>query len=82
MIQAITYVTYWFSATAKTRQSKPFQQIYICPKTMHLISFKLGHHLAMAFIESILLNPFIKYSGYCKEHTAQCNRPRYVYKVC
>ena len=82
MIQAITYVTYWFTVTAKTRQSKPFHQIYICPKTKHLTSFKLGHHLAMVFIDSILLNPFIKYSGYCKEHTAQCNQPRYVYKVC
>ena len=26
-------------------------------------------------VESMVLNPFIKYSGYCKEHTAQCNQP-------
>ena len=27
-------------------------------------------------------DPFIKYSGYCKQYTAQCNQPRYVYRVC
>ena len=30
----------------------------------------------------MVLNPFIKYSGYCKEHTAQCNQPGYVCRVC
>ena len=30
---------------------------------------------------SMVLNPFIKYSGYGKEDTAQCNQPRYVCRV-
>ena len=78
MIQAIAYMTYWFNV-AKTDQKKPFHQICTCSKAMQQISLKLGHRLAMVFM---VLNPFIKYSGYCKEHTAQCNQPRYVCRVC
>ena len=29
-----------------------------------------GHCLVMVFTESMMLSQFIKYSGYCKEHTA------------
>ena len=79
-IKAITYTTYWFTV-ANTGQRKPFHQICICSKTMQQISLK-GHRLVMEFMESMVLNPFIKYSGYCKEHTAQCNQPRYVSRVC
>ena len=71
MIRAITYMTYWFTV-ARTGQRKPFHQICICSKTMQQISLKLGHRLVMVFMESMGLNPFIKYSGYCKAHTAQC----------
>ena len=78
MIQAITYMTYWFNV-AKTDQRKPFHQICICSNAMQQISLKLGHRLVMVFM---VLNPFIKYSGYCKEHTAQCNQPRYVCRIC
>ena len=81
MIQAITYMTYRFTF-AKTGQRKPFHQICICSKTMQQISLELGHHLVMVFMETRVLDPFIKYSGYCKEHTAQCNQPRYVCIVC
>ena len=42
MIQAITYMTYWFTV-ANTGQRKPFHQSCICSKTMQQISFK-GHH--------------------------------------
>ena len=80
MIQAITYMTYWFTV-ANTGQRKPFHQSCICSKTMQQISLK-GHRLVMEFMESMVLNPFIKYSGHCKEHTAQCNQPRYVCRVC
>ena len=80
MIQVITYMTYWFTV-AKTSQRKPFHQICICSKTMQQISLK-GHRLVMEFMESMVLNPFIKYSGHCKEHTAQCHQPRYVCRVC
>ena len=81
MIQAITYMTSWFTV-AKTGRRKPFYQTCICSKTMQQISLELGHHLVMVFMESRVLNPFIKYSGYCKEHTAQWNQPRYVCRVC
>ena len=79
MIQAITYMTYWFTV-ANTGQRKPFHQSCICSKTMQQISLK-GHPLVMEFLESMVLNP-LKYSGYCKEHTAQCTQPRYVCRVC
>ena len=78
-IQAITYMTYWFTVT-NTGQRKPFHQSCICSKTMQQISLK-GHPLVMEFMESMVLNP-LKYSGYCKEHTAQCTQPRYVCRVC
>ena len=81
MIQAIACMTYWFTV-AKTNKMKPFQQICVCSKTMQQVSLKLGHRLFMVFMESLVLNPFIKYSGYCKEHTTQCNQPRYVCRVC
>ena len=58
-------MTYWFTV-ANTDQRKPFHQIYICSKIMQQISLK-GHHLTMVFRESMVLNPFIKYSGYCKK---------------
>ena len=76
MIQGIIYMTYWFTI-ANTGQRKPFHQSCICSKTMQQISLT-GHRLATVFMESMVLNPFIKYSGYCREHTAPCNRPRYV----
>ena len=62
MIQAITY---WFTV-AKTGQRKPFHQICVSLKTMQQISLNLGDLLVMVFMESMVLNPFIKYSGYCK----------------
>ena len=37
MIQAITYMTYWFTI-AKTGKRKPFQQISTCSKTTQQIS--------------------------------------------
>ena len=37
MIQAITYMTYWFTV-AKTGKSKPFHQISTCSKTTQQIS--------------------------------------------
>ena len=80
MIQAITCMIYWFTL-ANTKQGKPFHQICICSKTMQQISLK-DHLLVMVFKESMVLNPFIKYSGYCKEHAAQCNQPQYVCRVC
>ena len=80
MIQAITYMSYRFTV-ANTCQRKEFHQICICLKTMLQISLK-GHCLVMVFTESMVLNPFIKYLGYCKEHTAQCNQPRYICRVC
>ena len=80
MIQAITYMTYWFTV-ANTGQRDSFHQSCICSKTMQQISLK-GHRLVMEFMESMVLNPFIKYSGHCKEHTAQCHQPRYVCRVC
>ena len=64
MIQAITYMTYWFTV-ANTGQRKPFHQSCICSKTMQQISLK-GHRLVMVLMESMVLNPFIKYSGSCK----------------
>ena len=66
MIQAITYMTYCFSV-ANTGQREPFRQSWICSKTMQQISLK-GHRLVMVmvFMESMVLNPFIKYSGYAK----------------
>ena len=79
-IQAITYMTYWFTV-ANTGQRKPFHQSCICSKTMQQISLK-GHSLVMVCMESMVLNPFIKYSGYCKEHTAQCNQLWYVCRAC
>ena len=81
MIKAIIYMTYWFTVT-NTGQRKPFHQICICSKTMQQISLELGHHLVMVFMETRVLDPFIKYSGYCKEHTAQCNQARHLYRVC
>ena len=69
MIKAITYMTYWFTV-ANTGQRKTFHQICICSKTMQQISLK-GHSLVMVFMESMVLNQFVKYSSYCKEHTAQ-----------
>ena len=66
-------MTYWFTV-AKTGKKKPFRQICICSKTMHQISFKLGHRLVVVFMENMVLSPFIKYSGYCKENTPQCNQ--------
>ena len=80
MIQTITHMTYWFTV-ANTGQRKPFHQFCICLKTMHQISLK-GHRLAMVFMENMVLNPFIKNLGYCREHTAQCNQTRYVCRVC
>ena len=80
MIQAITCLTYLFTV-ANTGKRKPFHQSCICSKTMQQISLK-GHRLVMEFMESMVLNPFIKYSGHCKEHTAQCHQPRYVCRVC
>ena len=68
-IKAITYATYWFTV-ANIGQRKPFHQICICSKTMQQISLK-GHHLVMVFMESMVLNQFIKYLSCCKEHTAQ-----------
>ena len=65
MIQAITYMTYWFTV-AKNDQRKPFHQICICSKTMRQISLKLGHRPVMVFMDSMGLNRYIKYSGYCK----------------
>ena len=65
MIQVITYMTYWFTV-AKTSQRKPFHQICICSKTMQQISLELGHRLVMVFVESRVLNSFIKYSGTAK----------------
>ena len=44
MIQAITYMTYWFTV-AKTGQTKTFHQICICLKAMQQISLVLGHRL-------------------------------------
>ena len=38
MIQAIAYMTYWFTF-AKNGQRKPFNQVCICSKTMQQISF-------------------------------------------
>ena len=74
-------MTYWFTV-AKADQRKPFHQICICSmKTMQGISLKLGHRLAMVFMQSMVLNSFIKYSGHCIEHTAQCNQSRYVCRV-
>ena len=81
MIQAITYMTYWFTV-AKTGQRKPLHQIYMCSKTMQQISLELCPRLVMVFMESRVLNPFIKYSSYCKHYTAQCIQPRYVCRVC
>ena len=82
MIQVITYMTDWFTVP-KTDQRKPFHQICICSKTMHEIDFlETCHRLVMVFLESKVLNPFIKNSGYWKSHTAQCNQPRYVCRVC
>ena len=75
MIQAITYMAYWFTV-AKTGQRKPFHQICICSKTMQRVSLELSHCLFMVFMERRVLNPFIKYSGDSKEHTAQCNQLR------
>ena len=69
MIKAITYMTYWFTV-ANTGQRKPFHQTWICAKTMQQTSLK-GHRLVMMFMESTVLNQFIKHSSYCKEHTAQ-----------
>ena len=79
-IQAITYMTYWFTV-ANTGQKKASHQSCICSKTMQQILLK-GHRLVIEFMESMVLNPFITYSSYWKEHTAQCNRPRYVCRVC
>ena len=81
MIQTITYMAYWFTV-AKTGQRKPFHQICICSKTMQRVSLELSHCLFMVFMERRVLNPFIKYSGYSKEHTAQCNQLRYFCRVC
>ena len=50
MIQAITYMTYWFTV-AKTGQRKPFHQICICSKTIQQISLELGHRLVMVFMD-------------------------------
>ena len=80
MIQAITCMTYWFTV-ANSGQEKPFHQSCIRLKTMQQITLKV-HRLVMEFIGSMVLNPFIKYSGYCKEHTAHCNQPWYVCRVC
>ena len=80
MIQAIRDMNCWFTV-ANTGQRKPFYQICICSKTMKQISLKLDHRLVMVFMESMVLNPFIKYSGYCKDHTAQCNRPWYASRL-
>ena len=74
MTQAITYMTDWFNV-AKTGKRKLFHQIFICLKAMQPISLELGHPLVMEFMESRVLNPFIKYSGYCKEHNVQYNHP-------
>ena len=79
MIQAITYLTYWFTV-AKTDQRKPLHMIE--EHDMQQILLELGHHLVMVFMESRVLNPFVKYLGYCKEHTAQYKQPRYVCRVC
>ena len=74
-------MTYWFTV-AKAGQRKPFHQIFICSmKTMQGISLKLGHRLAMVFMQSMVLNSFIKYSGHCIEDTAQYNQSRYVCRV-
>ena len=69
-------MTYWFTV-ANTGQRKPFQNLALCSKTMQQISLK-GHRLVMVmvFMEGMVLNLFIKYSGHSKEHTAQCNQPR------
>ena len=39
MIQAITFMTYWFTV-ANTGRTKPFHQIYICLKVTQQISLK------------------------------------------
>ena len=78
MIKAITYRTYWFTV-ANTGLKKPFHQICICSKTMQQILLK-GHRLVMEFMDSMVLNPFIKYSGYCKEHTAHDTSAEYAKK--
>ena len=70
MIQAITYMTYWFTV-AKTSQRKPFHQICICSKTMQQISLELGHRLVMVFCGEQGTESIHKVFRYCKEHTAQ-----------
>ena len=76
-------MTYWFTV-AKTGQTKTFHQICICLKAMQQISLVLGHRLPGhgVYGEQEMLNPFINYLDYCKEHTAQCKQPRYVYRLC
>ena len=81
MIQTITYMTYLFTVS-NTGQRKPFLKMGISSKTMQQISLKGHRLLVMVFMESMVLNPFIKYSGHCKERTAQCHQPQYVCRVC
>ena len=50
MIQAIIYMTYWFTV-AKTGQRKPFHQIFTCSKTIQQISLELGHRLVIVFTD-------------------------------
>ena len=88
MIQTITYITYLTGSNILVycRKNWPKETI---PSNLHM----LEDHAAVDFTEtwsspghevygmSMVLNPFIKYSGYCKEDTAQCNQPRYVCRV-
>ena len=66
MIQAITYMTYWFTF-AKTGRRKPFHQKFIRPKMKQIL---------------LILGQLTDHGVYGNENTAQCNQPRDVCRVC